>query len=193
MALNYPGPYEVRINYQISGLQHVMRLNCRIAGDPQPGDPMTGIQVLRRDNSNFTLSNEINDWVNLLKPYYNTAATDFQSAELWKYEPESFNADFVSTMNLSTGGSSASANVLASQLMFTFRTQLGGIMKISLMENITTPAASVFPPYVGAALALSNALVNGTSPWMARDGSYPFANIGQHPGQNEKLFKERYR
>lgn len=194
MAINFPGPYEVRINYTSGGRDHQQRLNVRVAGTPVPGvDDFTTIDALRRDDSPFALDAEVDAWVALLQPFYNNATSSFTTAELWSYVPESFDASFVAAYALGVNGSSASAVVPASQLIFTFRTQEGGIMKINLMDNILAPADKDAPPYPGTSQAVANAIVLGTSPWLARDTSYAIASIGLYPGQNERLFKKQYR
>jgi len=194
MAINYPGPYEVRINYTVAGRSHQQRLNVRIDGTPVAGvDDFTTIDALRRDDTPVALDSEVDDWVDLIKVYFNSTDGDIVNAELWKYEAESFNADFVAAYDIAVAGTSATATSPASQLMWTFRTQEGGVMKISLMDVHVTPGAKISPPYTSGNLAVANAVVLGTSPWLARDTSYAIANIGLYPGQNEKLFKDIYR
>jgi hypothetical protein len=194
MALNYPGPYEVRINYVVASRPHQQRLNVRIDGTPVAGvDDFTTIDALRRDDAPFALDAEVDAWVDLIKVFLPSAGGDIVNAELWKYTPDSFDADFVAAYDISVAGTNGSANTPASQLIWTFRTQEGGIMKVILMDVSTTPGLPVTPPYTGSTLALANAIVNGTSPWLARDTSYAIANIAMYPGQNEALFKKIYR
>lgn len=193
---NFPGPYEVRINYTVNAsavvLSHQQRLNVRVDGDPLPGEVFTAIDVLRRDDTTDLLSDKVDEWVALLQPAFSNQAT-FVNAELWKYEALSFEASFVGTYAIGLAGTAGTAQP-AGQAIFTFRTQEGGIMKLSLMESNITPGGTV--PYTGMATeqkAIADAIQYGTAFWLARDTSYPFAFIAMHPGRNEVLFKKRFR
>jgi hypothetical protein len=193
---NYPGPYEVRLNYTVSAssvvLSHQQRLNVRISGTPTPGEIFPNIDALRRDDTPVALDEEVDDWVALLQPLFSNLTT-FVNAELWKYEALSFESSFVGVYTIGLAGTSGTAQP-AGQAIMTFRTNEGGIMKISLMECNIAPAVSVtYPNLSVAGKALADAVQFGTSPWLARDTSYPFAFIALHPGQNEVLFKKRFR
>jgi len=92
-------------------------------------------------------------------------------------------------------GTGGTAQVAAGQYIWVFRTTEGGTMKVSIMEG-TPHQPGIKIPYASmsaAAKAISDALTNGTSPWLGRDTSYPFAVTGLFPGQNEALFKRRFR
>jgi len=118
----------------------------------------------------------------------------FDYCELWKYVPESFDASFVSTYDIGVEGATAAATVSSQQTIVTFRSTLGGIMKLSFMETVITTVARDTLPFDNATLdSVADAVVAGTVPWMARDGGYPFACIAAYPGQNEALFKRRNR
>ena len=198
MTINYPGPYEVRIIYTTSvssvPLVHTQHLNVRLESDPVPGTPFSGINALRRDDSPFDLAGEVDDWVNLFKVIISSGGGNtIDYAELWKYEEESFDASFVSTYPINVAGTSGGGVVTAGQVVVTFRTMEGGIMKLNFMESIITAGARDTLPFANAGLdAIADAVVAGTVPWLGRDTSYPFACIAMYPGQNEKLFKIRY-
>lgn len=199
MAVNFPGPYTVRIFYtvDVAGngvLVHRQELNVRIQGTPEPGTAFGDIDVLRRDDTDWPLDGEIDDWVALLADVYNSANTEFTHAELWKYDPLSFDANFVSTYPLAVVGTSGSGNAQAGQVIYTFRTQEGGIMKITLMEAAVAAGNPLGYSSISAAQqAIVDAVQYGSSPWLARDTSYPFAFIRQFGGQNEATFKKRFR
>lgn len=193
--INYPGPYEVRIFYTVNTLVHTQRLNVRVAGTPNPGDDMSTIDFLRQDDSTFGADGELDEWADLLAAVLNSGNSVVNYAELWKYEAGTFNAEFISTYDLNVTGASASAYNPAGQAIMTFRTTEGGIMKISIMESILGSGV----PLAYSALssgwqAIIDAVRYGTTgSWLARDTSYPFSFIRMYPGQNEALFKKRYR
>lgn len=200
MAVNFPGPYEVRIFYttnptSLGPLTHQMRLNLRIDGTPAPGTPFTSIDALRRDDSPFPLDGEIDDWVTAISPLWvNSPANTIDYAELWKYEPESFDASYISTYSIAHTCTGATACTPAGQAMITFRTSGGGVLKINFLEcEIGLGVKDALPFSNADADAVADAVVAGTFPWLGRDGTYPFACIALWPGQNEALFKRRFR
>lgn len=200
MAINFPGPYEVRIYYTVSfptlgAVVHVQRLNCDLETPGSPGDTFGDLDVILRNGSTIALNTQLTNWINLIKPFFRDAETTFDYAELWKYEPLSFEADFISTQTIGvTGSITTGSQVAASQCIWSFRTLEGGTMKISLMESLLAPGARLG---YGLQSSLSQALVDyilgPSNGWLARDTSFPFSHIAQFPGQNEAVFKKRYR
>ena len=200
MATNFPGPYEIRLYYTTIvaavAIQHSARYNLRLATDPDPGTAFADIDALRRDDSPFALDGEIDDWVTLMQGIYNnsTGVSSIDYAELWGYEPESFDAHFISTYPINVAGSVATSITAYGQAIVTFRTTLGGIMKLNFMECVIGIGGIDTLPFSNANLdTLADAVVAGTVPWMARDNGYPFACIALYPGQSEALFKRRVR
>ncbi len=198
MVQNYPGPYEVRIFYSTSptGLPqmvHEQRLNVQLVGTPSPGDLYTSVTFLTRAGASVNASTATLAWVALIAGLYNTN-TEFISAELWRYAPLSFEATFITSLAIADTGDSASAPIAAGQLIYTFRTQEGGIMRLSFMETFVAPAAQQTAPYTPSQLNAVQTFVLGTTNWiLARDTSYPIANVRLSPGQSEALFKRRFR
>lgn len=193
MAQNFPGPYEVRIFYVVSLREHVAKLNVTPSSEPSPGDPFTSISCLDRNGSPRVLSVQVGLLVDEMDNWLNSTDADILRAELWKYEPESFDSSFVSTYDLSVAGASATATVPASQIIWTFRTGAGGSMRFTMLDVVTPPGVSVYPPYGGITASMAALFLDDTTVFHARDDSHPFANSGFHPGQNERLFKRIYR
>ena len=194
MTINYPGPYEVRIHYTSNLYKHTQRLNVKLSTDPAPGTTFDLIDALRRDDAELALDSQVDAWINLIKAIYNTTQATFDYAELWKYEPQSFDASFISAYAISVAGTSATTATLGGQYVATFRTTEGGVMRLSFEEAAI--AAGVPQPYgsMSAAMqAIVDAVQLGTSVWLARDSSYPFVLLRGLPGVNERTWKKRYR
>ena len=205
MAINFPGPYELRIFYTSSDInpggpmQHEMRLNVDVDDAVSPGDPFDTIVIKCADLATPFLDDVVEDWLALLAPLLAPTAT-FDFVELWKYPTEqSFESEFVSVYTpLVTEGTHAGAAIPASQSIFTFRTLEGGIMKVAGMETSFSPGIRQSRSQMASALgALADYVIGGNgsygAPFLGRDTSYPFATIAHFPGQNEALFKRRYR
>lgn len=201
MALNYPGPLEVRLFYTCDfpsnrGKRvHQTRLSFQASGTVSPGDLFADIDVLKRLGTTVDLQTSVTALVNLLKPLYNATYTTFDYAECWKYTAGTFESIFISSMTIAAAGTGGSGNLVAGQDIYTFRTFEGGIFKLSLQENIGNVSESV--PYAGLD-ASNQALVDfftadANSHYLARDTSYPLQFLRLHPGTNEALFKDRYR
>lgn len=197
MALNYPGPYEVRIYYDVAigtkTLSHVQRVNVSPLAAVNPGDEFSTIDVDTKSGIGNALDTIVDGWIAALQPLYGAAEADFNFAELWAYAPNSFDATFISAYGIGLPGT-GSASLAGGQWIASFRTIEGGSMKISLME--TNVAAGPKRAYAGLS-ANEQAIVNyvqaSTGAFLARDTSFPLTFTNVFPGQNEKTFKQRYR
>jgi hypothetical protein len=203
MTINYPGPYEVRIFYTTTSssvaLQHIQHLSLALDTPlPEVGETFDNIIPIFRvpGGANLNLEDVVLDWATDFKAMLSSGGGNtLDRAELWKYEPESFDASFVSSYTLAIAGTSGSAIQAASQSIVTMRTQEGGIFKLSFMETVVAPAVTDSGTISNASLEALVAAIEGGQlfPWLARDTSYPISRIAHYPGQNEKLWKKRNR
>lgn len=196
---NFPGPYELRIFYTVTtspgdAIQHQLRINVDCDPAPDPGDTFNTIQVKLAGGSTTGLHNTTLAIVNLVEDFYNGTDATFDYAELWLYEAASFEAAYISTYAIGLPGTSAEDTFPASQTIWTFRTVGGGILKVSLMDNVSAPYVPVAYADLNAVnKALVDYVVDDTlSPFLGRDNTRPLAFLRQFAGQNEHLFKTRY-
>jgi hypothetical protein len=200
MTVNFPGPYELRIIYTCNAtpggiLTHQHRLNVDVDGTPDVGEDFANIDIVTRADGNHILSVVVENYVALLAPFFNSTATTFTIAELWKYEAGTFNADYVSTYEIDEPGTSASSLQKASEAIFTFRTLEGGIMKLVLLDGVFAPdVPKVYADMGSDAQDLVDYVVDAVSArFLGRDTSYPAVFLRLFNGQNENVFKRRYR
>lgn len=192
MAVNFPGPYEVRIFYdtQLTYGRHVLRMSCNLESDPDPAEDFANIAVLNWDLSALSLQAATDAFVTLVKPLLGVG-TDIYLYELWKYQAGTFDADFVSAGTSSAAGALGGTAQAAAQTIITFRTAGGSIMKVNIMESNNAPGPDQSFPTGSATLnSLAAYLVGQSHPWVARDGTRPIAAKGYFPGQNEALWKK---
>jgi hypothetical protein len=79
-------------------------------------------------------------------------------------------------------------------MIFTFRTLEGGLMKINIEEGNRASGISIAAGALTGTEADFVAYVVSDDGWfLGRDTSYPIAALYLHPGQNEAIFKARYR
>lgn len=195
MALNFPGPQEIRLYYTVATRQHIMRLNIETSVVPAVGTPFDEIEVVRQIGTTpRQLDVLVDQWVALLVPRYNSGDATFDFAELWTYVAESFDATYVSTYAIAASGTAGSATYPAGEAIITFRTVEGGIMRLHLMESVRNPGPSLV--YADAATPeqdIIDFVLAGGGYFLARDTSPPVAMLRLHPGVNERLFKRLYR
>lgn len=199
MVQNFPGPYELRLTMTALAasdpLRHTQRLNLQLTATPSPGDAFNNINaVTRGGTATPDLAAAVEAWLTLIAPRFATL-TVFGAVELWKYQPLTFEANFISAYNpTKVAGNNANPTVKSNQEIYTFRTLEGGIMRINLLETVR--AVGLVQPYPTAntsADAIFDFITGSTNWILARDTSYPFASMNFLPGQNEKSFRQRFR
>ena len=205
MALNYPGPYEIRIPYLTSNitpggvLTHEMRLNVDLQGTPAQAQDFDQYTVICKGGATPQLDSVVEDWLAVLDDLLNNGFS-FGAIELWKYPTaQSFDAVFWATYNPTiNAGASGSGAQPASQVIWTFRSEEGGTMKVSLLETIVVQSQKIaYANQTAAQQAVVDYVLGGGvgygAPFKARDTSYPVGGGTLFPGQNEATFKQRYR
>lgn len=200
MAINYPGPYELRINYETDGTpggvyEHQLRLSCILASDPTPGDLFADIDIVPRVAASTNLASVTDELIILLKPFFSAADATFVNAELWKYAALSFDASYISSYAIAVAGTAGTSTTPGQQTIFSFRTFGGGKFFVHLLETVGVPAVSEnYADMDAAEKALADWFTDDADSWfVARDNTYPLLVLKLHPGQNEALFKKRFR
>lgn len=200
MTLNFPGPYQLRLFYttasaSFAALQHVAQYNIALTTDPSPGAAFSTITAVTGTGGPIVLSTLVDNWVALLRPIFsNSANNTIDYCELWKFTPGTNQSEFVSTYAIALAGQSASPMLASGMVIQTYRTIEGGIAKFYFMESVLTATTRDAPPFAPADMdAIRDFIATTPRPFLGADTSYPFAAIAQFPGQNEALFKKRFR
>lgn len=204
MAINYPGPYELRISYTPDiaagvAIQRQQRLNVKLVEPVAQTEDFANIAFEDRNGVvGNTLDDLVEDWLALVVPLYHNLTT-IDGVELWKYPtPQSFDAVFWSAYApIIVAGTAGNANNSAGQDLYSFTTAEGGTMKVNFMEDISVPgppiglAALTSSPAAVVAFVLDGDGVNYSAPFLGRDTSFPVKFNRQFPGRNEALWKKR--
>lgn len=195
MALNFPGPWQVRLFYTVKTRVHEARYNVDIAVEADPGDPFSDFVPRERDGDTVTnLATHVDNWVTAIKPMLNSGDGTIDRAELWKIVPDTFDGIYHSTYNIGVAGTSAIATQDAAQTVFTFRTQEGGIARFDFIDSILDQGPSVaYASLSTTPKAIVDLILSANNIWLARDTSYPISFLFMHPGQSERWFKKIYR
>jgi hypothetical protein len=193
-VINYPGPYGLRFFYTTTHGNHKLELNVEVDGDPAPGTGPASIDLVQKDSSLDSMANVVDALFDLFKVFYPSADNTWDRAELWKYQADSFNADYIATADIADDGTSGSPSVAAGEAIYSFRTSEGGVMKVVFEE--TTQPAGVTQSYADlgtAPKAFVDYVLSNDSVPLGRDTSRPISFLHLNIGQNERWFKKIYR
>jgi len=197
MALNFPGPYILEIEYSVDGLTHRQALNCDVDSDQPPGSALSTFDFKTRGGSTVQADTAVEAYAALMKELYTDDCT-IDVAHLWYVTPESFDRTWRTSYAIGeTGTDAVNTYNKAAEFMFTFRTVEGGHMRLVYEETYT---GNDFSKNSVGVLTPSGAYDNvvqfviSTDNWiLARDTSYPIAGLYFLRGQNEVLFRKRWR
>ncbi len=190
---NFPGPYVITFEGTVSGQSHNYAINLKIDGDPSPGTSETAISTIRRDLSLVNVNTALQALIDLYKVRFSTDYS-FGGAQLWKVASQSFEKQFISTLSANALGTNAGTVELAHYSMYTFRTQEGGILKLTHLEDVENAKNQrTYAELGGGEQALVDFIISDQNWVLAYDTSYPIGFIRGSYGENEALFRKRYR
>lgn len=197
---NFPGPCEFRFFYSTGSasfpaITHQQRLSFTPTAEPDIGDAFAAIQAVTPGGTN-DMATIADAWsLAVAELLSNTAQNVCINAEIWKYAPESFDATFISSRSFNDAGTSASAAHIAGQSIVTFRTDAGGIFKLNFLETVIASNVIDTGAFTSADLdaLVEDIVTDGFYPWIGRDNGFPVVRLSHFPGENEALFRKRFR
>jgi hypothetical protein len=194
MVLNFPGPYQVRLNYTVDGRKHQQRLNVDETSGAVSGLPFASYDLATFGAADVDLQVAVDNWISLIDNIFNTAATAFIDAELWKFTPGGNDAVFWASYTIGETGAGGGAAITDGQARMSFISQEGGTMFLDFMESTEGPAPTDSFPFPDASVdAIADFVIGATNWILAKDTSYPVAARFWNPGINEALFKKTNR
>lgn len=190
---NFPGPFEVVIKYSVDGVNHLQNLNCNAVTPIGVGDLPADIDLQTRVGGTVALDAAVTAWVNLLKVGSSSTLT-FDSFDFYSVAALSSVRTFITSGTIGVSGTNVGSYNPAHQKTLTFRTLEGGTMRIVQMETADTSKARVGYAATGAGNQAIMDFVVGTTNWiLARDTSYPISALNAIGGENERIFRTRFR
>jgi len=154
---------------------------------------MSAFAANNRGGTTTALNTAIDAYVALLRPLF-TNATQFVGATLWRYAPSSYVRTFYSTYDINLAGSASGSNLVAGQAVYTYRTLIGNRMRVNLMEGISNGTQKLPQNTLTLAnLAFANYFVGASCVFHGRDNAFAAVGLNYLAGQNEALFRKRYR
>lgn len=187
----------LRLNYSVNltpggVLEHKQDNYIRVVSDPDIGEVMDAITLELRNGSTMLVMDVADEWGALIEDIYADTAS-FGNWQLLKIAANTSIAVFYSQYDIGHVGSSAAANVPAWQSTFTCRTLGGKWAKLQFMESSYGTQTSIIPPYPTEAANLMTYACNPLTPFLGLDNNYLWASMHFSNGQNEKLWRARYR
>lgn len=195
---NFDGQYEVTIVYDTTPsdftlLEHTLTFDVLPNAEIEAGIPFADIRIFNRVNTLVFLDASVDAFVAGMLGIY-PASTTIIRAEL-NYIPEgTFAKTFISTYPIDEVGTAAGDEQVASQATYTFRSIGGGSGRLQFMESSITGNSKTSYPYASAAQnAIPDLVTSDDNFIIARDNTYMFANLHLSVGQNERLWRKRFR
>lgn len=199
MVQNFPGPYVVEIFYSVNQtpggvLTHVARMNCNLVSAPAVGTTFDNISVVPRSAANKTLDTAVDELVAVLQPLHDQTRTSIINADLYSVAPQSNDRTYISSYAIGLPGSSGGAAQPAAQHCLSFKTQEGGTMRFYVLESQSTFVGRDDAPITSPDWNALAAYIVGTGGWLiGYDTSYPIVFRRWLGGQDERVFRQRYR
>lgn len=198
MPVNVDGPYELRFFYSTQPLgqplmQHVHTFDVLLNGPMTPPIDFEFVEAESRTGIITSLADFVDAYVLVLKELFNASSTIIR-AELWGDEEEDGDKIFLGVYPIGVVGLVAGSASVAQQLTITFRSTNGGIMRMQLMETAYGGTAVDDYPFQDSDIQAYAAFVSGVaSPITARDNGFPFSPLRASFGENERLWRKRFR
>lgn len=182
--------YFIKIKYITNTVEHSMTLPCNpqsgwVVGSEPSITPKAGADIL--------MSVAVDALVAILRPALATV-TDIVSAEAWFAPSPTSDPVWVYTHPIGLAGTGAATATNMLQFVISFRTFLGGVYRMFLMEpssSITANVRASYPFGAGTATNISNYLTGSTGWVIGRDGGSLVVPIWQTSKYNDALRKKR--
>lgn len=188
MAANSLFPGFVKIFYTTNGHQHIMT---------QPVDPYVGVGGAFGLNTGnpgpgyFPWTAGIDAFVAVLRPLIHSSSS-INRAELWTLAAPGADPIYQDTHEIELAGTSATVPQPNSQLVVSFRTTTGGLLRVYVMEGSNTVNQELFPPVWGNTIIANfvNYIASNTGYLKGRDGGQPKVGIRLLTKTNDALRKK---
>lgn len=210
MTLNYPYPAVAKMFYEYDGVQHVHNIGVKPSSgfDTLPsGMDADSYELSAHDAVTvYTFQEWVDRYINgftwnvieniegMLKRFGDD--TTIQRVELWRYGTQSLQGQFMASVDVGLAGTALQPTIALLQRTYTFRSAEGGVSRAVLME-----CASGDSTGQATSSSLGNAelrwvqmqFIHQSSPVIAKDTSRLVSFIKRSNGQNEALFRKRFR
>lgn len=181
-------PGFIEVTYTVSALLHKMRV-------PVQPDVGWGVglepNLVTKNGASISLSAAMTELLAVVRPFFHTSV-DFLAADAWFTPTGGTDPIWVYTHPLGVQGTSSTVATFMSQVVMSFRTLIGGIAKIYMMEASVTINNRVSYPFgAGSSTNLATYMTGSTSIWRGRDDSVLVVPMWQTTKTNDAIRKKR--
>ena len=181
-------PGFARITYSGTLFPHHMTIPVNYSGTPTPGSEPT---LVLKDSTTASGSDALYGLISVILPFFDDA-THFGLAEFHAVDADTGEDSFLWAYNIGLTGTGSGANVATGQTIVTFKTSIGSLYRLYMMEGLNAPNQHVLPPFGDAILDdLAAFVVGDTSPIYGRKNAYPFVPVSYITKSNDKLRKQQ--
>lgn len=195
MARNFPGPYELEYTLLINGRTSLIRYSVVVTNSPSVGAPLSDFLLRLKNTTTRNAQQCANDFWSRARALYNSGVS-CTGVTLWRYRPNSLAKDYMTAAPVTNpNGLSNQPTNLGGQVIMTFRSGAGGIAKLVFLETPYTSNGieSFSPTATTPHQLLAQYAVSGDSPIVARDNGFLVTGIRILFGQNEAIWRRRFR
>lgn len=189
--------YQVRLFHAVQGITHVYKYwGIPTTFSASPGGAMGDYSMQVRASASRPVDDLVEEYLDVFSGSFFDDSV-FPAVELWRYEANSLNGVFLSAMVPTEQPSVVGTAVPASSRVYTARTTSGRIAKLVSIEG-RTDSNSLIPWEVSEIGSSSERLgwwfTQSADSWMVdREGGFPIAALRLGSGQNEAVWRKRYR
>ena len=184
MAQNSLSPAFVKLFYSRTGVEHTMTIPTKFYTAPTVGESPS---LLTHAGGQYPFDNAVDDLILYLKPLWANTMS-FGHAEVWSQPTPEDDPLWIYTYAVGVAGTSANANVIASQIVMTFRSTLGGLFRLYGMEASYAVNQAFSLAGFDTALGNLSTYIIASASWVyARDNGKPITTLGAKTKTNDVL------
>lgn len=180
-------PGYVRVTYSGTLFPHHMTVPVQYVLSPIPGEEP---DLVLKDETTLGAIAAIAAFIAVILPFFKNT-TQFGLAEAHTVDAVTGEDQFIYAWDLGVTGSGSAANIPASQTVLTFKSRLGTLYRLYLMEGNQPLNQHALPPYTGVIDDLVEFVKGDSSPIYARGNSFIFGAVSFITKTNDSLRKQQ--
>lgn len=196
---NFPGPYELEFDISMGAVtparSHKLRINVACVGIPPVGALLSAVTLQAAGGGTKTAQAAADQFWSFIRLVY-APSVACSGVTLWKYIPNTFAKDFVSSGTVAAPTGAGLTTQIAMQRTLSFRTANGSVLKVVMLEgNVAADTKTVLVPNASGTndQRIAAYILSADNVALGRDDSYPVAAMFAAYGQNERIWRKVYR
>lgn len=165
----------IRVTYVNIGGIHHQTIPVNYDGTPSPG---VMPNVTLKNTTTLAADAALDDWLDVFQGVF-SSSTIFGLSEAYAVDADDEEAHYLFAWDANHVGAATESDLPFNGLCQTFRTKIGGILRVTAMSCVIVSEIKNFPPYeaLTAGRAISDYIVGATSMFIGRDNNYAVAPI----------------